>query len=90
MPIIVGCTSGGALCDSMDGPRLGAEVGLPCGEVGRSAHAPGRWRSPTTPGSHCWGGTLSRRRDPRVYFVAGRLSKAPIDGIESKRDEDWR
>jgi hypothetical protein len=90
VPITIGCTSGGALCGNMDGPRPGAEVGLPCGEVIRSAHAQGRRRSPTPPGSRCRGGTPSRRRDPRVYFVAGGLSKAPTDDVESKRGEDWR
>jgi hypothetical protein len=45
-------------------------------------------RSPTTPGSHPSGGTLSRRRNPRVCLGIDIPPKTPLDDIESKRGED--
>jgi hypothetical protein len=45
-------------------------------------------RSPTAPESHPSGGTLSWRRDLRVFLGIARPPKMPSDGIESKRGED--
>jgi hypothetical protein len=64
-----------------DNPRHGAEAGLPCGEARWSAHAQGRRRFPTAPGS------CSRKGPCRVEEILGfvLLDRQAIKNVSKRR-----
>jgi hypothetical protein len=97
--ITVMCIGGGALCGSMDNPRLRAEQSATWRKDGSSFRW--SWTVPsigwivrvcvgaTAFAISTWislpGGTSSERRDPRVCLGVGKTPKASRDDVESSK-----